>query len=339
MTREETTWTADPGIGWRIVLTAAATLAPEDVTRRLDGLAESQAWPAPAQVVTDTDLAVLLPRLATTPSRVPLAVGVARGALAISAHHAWLDGVSLLALLERITGTPVRTTARGLDRTPSHGLRRTAVRRILEALMRPPAPVAGAAAPSTTAAPDVTVDLRIPGTARTGDLIGAASTALVRVNRRHGRRARRIAIAVGAVQRGSVGLGDHSLLLRFTSVERLSPAEIQDRLRSAAPEALPQHGGSTGRGLARGLVMAALRLLRPRLGSTLLVSHLGTVEAPGVSDLRFYPVTAGGSGVALGAVGDSAGTTLTLRARHGSDPDLLRELLKEIGAAVTRSGH
>lgn len=205
--------------------------------------------------------------------------------------------------------------------------------------MRPPAPVAGAAVPSNTGAPDVTVDLRISSTVRTGDLVAAATAAVVRVNRRHGRRARRVAIAVGAVQHGSDGLGDHSLLLRFTSAERLSPAEIQDLLRSAAPEALPQHrGASMGRGRARGLVTAALRLLRPRLGSTLLVSHLGTVEAPGITDLRFYPVTAGGSGVALGAVSDSAGTMLTLRARHGSDPDLLRELLQEIGVAVTGSG-
>ena len=58
-----------------------------------------------------------------------------------------------------------------------------------------------------------------------------------------------------------------------------------------------------------------MRALAPRLGSTLLVSHLGAVTAPAASELAFYPVTAGGTGVSAGLLTHGGGTTLTLRAR------------------------
>ena len=88
-----------------------------------------------------------------------------------------------------------------------------------------------------------------------------------------------------------------------------------------------------------GAVSLGLRLLAPRLGSTLLVSHLGDVTCPGVAALAFAPVTGGGSGVSLGAVGHDGATTLSLRARGRThDADDLAELLEAIGAAATSGG-
>ena len=82
-----------------------------------------------------------------------------------------------------------------------------------------------------------------------------------------------------------------------------------------------------GRDVAHRPVVAAAgkvaqRLVAPRLGSTLLVSHLGTIDAPEeVSELAFYPVTGGGSGLALGAATTRERTTLTLRARASQHDD------------------
>ena len=56
-------------------------------------------------------------------------------------------------------------------------------------------------------------------------------------------------------------------------------------------------------------------MLAPRLGATLLVSHLGDVTTSAAGALAFYPVTAGGTGLSLGAVGHGGSTVLTLRGR------------------------
>jgi hypothetical protein len=78
-----------------------------------------------------------------------------------------------------------------------------------------------------------------------------------------------------------------------------------------------------------------MRLLARRLGSTLLVSHLGEVTAPRVERLAFHPVTAGGTGIALGAVGHRGRTVLTLRARAADwDADGLERVLEAVGGRL-----
>jgi hypothetical protein len=77
------------------------------------------------------------------------------------------------------------------------------------------------------------------------------------------------------------------------------------------------------------------RVLARRLGSTVLVSHLGRVEAAAVTSAAFYPMAGGGSGLALGAVTVGSTTTLTLRARarqHSSDE--LGRLLDDVVARL-----
>ena len=98
------------------------------------------------------------------------------------------------------------------------------------------------------------------------------------------------------------------------------------------PLEAPPTGGR--RATAR-LMAGGMRLLSRRLGSTLLVSHLGEVTADGATGLAFHPVTAGGTGLSLGAVGLGGSTTLTLRARadHWDRPGLAG-LLSEIAAEL-----
>ena len=78
-----------------------------------------------------------------------------------------------------------------------------------------------------------------------------------------------------------------------------------------------------------------MRVLARRLGSTLLVSHLGEVTAPHVERLAFHPVTAGGTGISLGAVGHRGRTVLTLRARAADwDADGLERVLEAVGGRL-----
>jgi hypothetical protein len=69
----------------------------------------------------------------------------------------------------------------------------------------------------------------------------------------------------------------------------------------------------------------------------MLVSHLGEVTADQVDRLAFHPVTAGGSGISLGAVGHRGRTTVTLRARAARwSEDDLQELLEAVLERVRR---
>jgi hypothetical protein len=141
-----------------------------------------------------------------------------------------------------------------------------------------------------------------------------------------------VSVAVGAsgrVRAPGEEPADDSVLLRLRDLEGRSQEEVAALLRAAVPEPSPQQaGGSRVLAAALGLGM---RVLAPRLGSTLLVSHLGEVTAPAVERLTFHPVTAGGSGISLGAVGHAGSTTLTLRARARRwDDDGLEQLLEAI---------
>ena len=95
-------------------------------------------------------------------------------------------------------------------------------------------------------------------------------------------------------------------------------------------------GGGAAAGVVAGSMRLGMRLLSARLGSTVLVSHLGRVTAPGVERLAFYPVTGGGSGLSLGVVGHGARTTLTLRARgRRHDTEGLQAILEPLCAQLS----
>lgn len=328
-----TSWVADPAIGWRILLTARLPEPPDraDLAARLAAIATLQEWPAPPLRVHDDLSALQRELVAADPA--PLVVGLCGAQLVLSAHHSAVDGLGLLTLLARLGAGPVHSSARGVGaRTTTGGAARTTTRRLREALLHPPARVTPPPGilPGTG---DALVERTLPGAYRTASLVDAASRAIVAHERACGRTSAHVAIAVGAVREqasdaATAPVADHSVLLRLTDVEQLGAAGIAAALATAPVQTPPSAGG---RPLLARATSLGLRALAPRLGSTLLVSHLGEVTAPGVRDLAFHPVTAGGSGLSLGAVGHDGTTTLTLRGRASAWNDNgLEQLLEAV---------
>jgi len=298
----------DPRIPWTILL-------------RADGV---RSTPDDAAPVHTTTVADQLRRLAGERPD-PVAIARVGDTLVIAADHARLDGLSLLAVLERELGVPVRSTAAGVGGgRPQRRLSTVLWQRAVEVALRPPAVVAGS--PGASHPGDAFASARHEGRVSTSRLVVAAAAAIARWNREHGARDRRVSVAVGVSTVGGAEatIGDHSGFLRLTDVEAMSPDQVRRAIASAA---LQPGGAPAGAGILR----AMTTLLAPRLGSTLLVSHLGEVETSGCDDLAFYPVTGGASGVSLGAVGIAGRTTITLRARGADhDEDGLRSLLETV---------
>ncbi len=334
-----TAWVADPLIAWRIVLTAdlAAPVAEQDVRERLTRLHADQGWPGPGVVRVAPDLHDLRRELGDEREGV-VSLGLSPDGkhLVVSAHHSAVDGLGLLAVLAAVTGGPVSSSARGVGERPDgSGPVGTIARRLAEVAVRPPAGVT-ARRPFITDPLDVYVERGVPGTIRTADLVVAGARGVAAYNRSTPgrRRTRHVAVAVGVTRDAAPGpdglIADRSALLRLRDVESLDLEAVSAALREH-----PTQRAVQGAGGGAGLLRLGLRLLAPRLGSTLLVSHLGTVTAPEVKSLTFHPVTAGGTGIALGAVslgGTTPPTTrLTLRAR-GSDwtHDGLEQLLEAV---------
>ena len=172
------------------------------------------------------------------------------------------------------------------------------------------------------------VEIELPGSFRTAEIVHAAVGALV--DRGTGPR---VAVAVGVTRDPDAGgaIEDRSALLRLRDVERLDLPGIERALREAPVERPPVARS----GLVDRAAAVAMRILARRLGSTLLVSHLGEVTAPNVERLAFHPVTAGGTGLSLGAVGLRGRTVLTLRARAADwDADGLKQLLEAVGGRL-----
>ena len=154
--------------------------------------------------------------------------------------------------------------------------------------MRSPAGVAGDGDGADPG--DVFARTILDGSVRTAALVHAGAGAVAAANRGRGHRSDRVAVAVGVSRAGGTRteVADDSGFLRLTDVERLGPAEVE----AAIGRAPLQFGGSAQGGVARaasGLIRTGARLLAPRLGSTLLVSHLGTIEADGLDARRVPP--------------------------------------------------
>ncbi|GAB3859240.1 hypothetical protein GCM10028801_20340 [Nocardioides maradonensis] len=299
-------WVGDTSIGWRILLTA-------ELGSSVDRVA----------------LAALQRRL-TEPDPRPVRVEDVDGAVVISAHHSAADGLGLLELLERAGHGPARSAARGVGAQEGGSLGAGIRQRLVEALLRPPAsPVPPV---RTRSAGDVLVTTEVAGPVTPAALVYAGARAARDWQAARGARADHVAIAVGA-SRGARPPGadpaDDSVLLRLRDVELLDRDGVAAALRAAGPEVSP--GAAATSWLAGAALGLGLRALRSRLGSTLLVSHLGEVTAPDVERLSFHPVTAGGSGLSLGAVGHRGRTTLTLRARASRwDDDGLEHMLEAV---------
>jgi hypothetical protein len=241
----------------------------------------------------------------------------------VSAFHAYVDGLGLLDVLAALTEQPVTSSARGVaDRPAESG---GTLGRLREVALAPPASVVLPAV--TPAEGDAFAAVSVPGRVRTSGLVHAAVAAVVAHNTARGRASRHVTVAVGAGRPAAPGelLANRSELIRLRDLEVLAPSGIEDALRTAP---LSAAGGSGAGGRLTGL---AVRALAPRLGATLLVSHLGDVTTSAASVLTFYAVTAGGTGLSLGAVGHDDTTALTLRGRAAQwDTASLRALLGSV---------
>lgn len=324
---------ADPSIGWRVLLTATVVRPPDvdAVAEALRDLGAGQGWPSPPLRTADST-ATLRERL-VHPDPAPLVVGIAGSDLVLSAHHAAVDGLGMLAVLEHLSLGPVTSSARGVgDRHEAHGYVGTVARRLAEAVVRPPARLRPDRVP-IPAVGDVMVETEVPGRISTAVLVHAAAHAVA--DRGAGRR---VAVAVGATrERPADGaLDDRSVLIRLRDVERLDVAGIERALREAPVERPPVTARSRPWTAAVDRASAVgMRVLARRLGSTLLVSHLGEVTAPRLERIAFHPVTAGGTGISLGAAGHAGRTVLTLRARGTDwDGDGLERLLEAVAGRL-----
>jgi hypothetical protein len=311
-------WLADPSVAWSIVLAAdlAGAVAPAEFADRLSALNQRLgAGPGPRPVTAD-DPDSLLRSVAALTSGIPVAAGLGGTRVVLAAEHQYVDGLGMLAVLSELTGVPAVSAARGLGlrRTPPPF--RTELRtRLTEVVLAPPARVAhtgtdGTATGSTFA--DLLLDRRV-GVA---DLVLAATQGVVRFNRDRSTSSRRVAIAVGASEVGGAAptVADNSALLRLRAAERADRDTIRAFLRDAPTVPSPGRSLEGSRTWVTRAAGLGVRVLGPRLGSTLTVSHLGDVEAD-VSDLAFYPVAGGSSGVSLGAVTHGGRTRITARGR------------------------
>lgn len=328
-------WVADPRIGWRILLTAELPepADPAVLATQLAALASDQQWPTLPMPLVDDSLERLRATL-LAPHPAPLLVGTSGQDLVLSAHHSAVDGLSLLKVLGRLGLAPVTSAARGVgERTTTGSVARTVGRRLGEVVFRPPADVTPPSRPVPEPG-DVLVERAVAGSHRTAAIVAAATMAVVEHQAARGRAARHVAVAVGAVrgQADDGPIGDHSVLLRLRDVERLDAAGIARALAEAPVQTPPVAAAPRPWTAASArATTTGLRVLAARLGSTLLVSHLGEVTAPHVDRLAFHPVTGGGSGISLGAVGFRGETVLTLRARAASwNDDGLEQLLEAI---------
>ena len=322
-------WVADPTLAWVIALHVRLR---EQVTaeRVTSGLASTGLGASLTSLNPSSHTAMLDEVIRAGPE--PLRAAVSGRELALGAEHQYCDGLGLLALLGTALDLTATSSARGVGaKSSQEGPLVTALRRLREAALTPPASVATMGMPRKSSAVkhgDTFVRFAVAGRVPVAELTRAAVAAVATHNRELGARDTRIAVAVGASRVGgsAPSLADQSALLRLREVERLSGDALRDAIRSAVPETPPpgSRGGSRVVAIAATTAMGALS---SRLGSTLLISHLGEVHAPGVDELAFYPVTGGGSGVSIGAAGLRGTTLVTLRGRRHRHPPFVLEAL------------
>jgi hypothetical protein len=318
----------DPRIPWVVLLDVEIADPPtaQSLATALQDMAGEAGWqlPGPGAVVIGTRRE-LLGLLASDSSEV-VRIGRHDTGLLLAGRHDALDGLALLEVASRLAGSPLTSSARGVDPSRAGGGRlRALARRAWEVAARPPLRVAACAtaAGSGDAFAEITVDSRV----RTAELVIAGARAVVAWNAARGQAGDRVAVAVGVSRsdRAPHELADHSGFVRLTGTERLDVDGVRQQLAGAGL----QPGGAPGRSVLGAGIALLQRLAAPRLGSTLLVSHLGTVRGPdSLHGLAFYPVTGGGSGLSLGAATVDGRTTITLRGRAARyDDQGLDELL------------
>jgi hypothetical protein len=233
-------------------------------------------------------------------------------------HHFAFDGLGMVALLDSLlTGRSTAASDYGMRtsprRPPTDALRR---------IVRPADPVARSPIrPSTESL--VAAEVQLSGPQVTAQIAHACTLAVRAHNAERGRPLRRIGLSIAV---GGIG-GEGATYRRLD----LDPGED---VMTAVTGAMAQQAMPTE---LKGLPPGAF-LLRPalhRLSDTVLVSNLGRLDLPLVSNVEFYPVARGRSAVAIGASGlPGRPTTVTLRARDLAQLDasaLLEDMVTRLG--------
>lgn len=340
MTAAESRWVGDPTLPWNILVAVDLDRPPtrEVLLERLTGICRPLGWrqPGPEAVVESDTPSALLPRLAaSTDPDLPVTIGRTPAGLVIRGQHRSVDGLGMLALVRDLAGVPVSAGARGVrPATVGTASVRALFDRLVEVTVRPQTVVTKSVIEPTV--DDVFASTTIAGSPRTADLVLAGARAISHWNGSADRRHRTsVAVGVSTVGGAHLEVADHSGFLRLDRVERLSRQQIGDALTTAPLQVGGSRPGNDNP-LVAAAVRTAVRLFSARLGSTLLVSHLGRVRAPGLASCAFYPVTGGGSGLSLGAVTVDDRTTLTMRARgrrHSTEG--LERLLETLRAELS----
>jgi hypothetical protein len=253
--------------------------------------------------------------------------------LAVVAHHGVVDGLGLLSVLGSAVGADAEARARGIGAASARAsFTRSAVTRLWEALFFPPSRLApdvvGCEAGDVIACRSV-VALKTS----TAAAAAAAVQVMAEWNRVHGQSSARMVVAIGASRRGKPQLRPDrdSAYLRV----ELGPGSTVEQAREAISRTAPEPDFPLSSRRRASSSMA--RLLRNRLGSSLLVSNLGQVtNLDSVARLAFYPAAGGAQAASIGVVSTNNTTTVTVRLTRSSFTDVSAETLcREITSRLT----
>ena len=245
----------------------------------------------------------------------PVRVLAGPGLVAVAAHHAALDGLSLIAVLAALLGAPPLHPGTDPTATPSQG-----PLPLLRRLARPADTVAPSAG-SHHGEILLTANLTISGPDTTARLAHACLAAAAEHNRRLARPWRRIGLSIGVG--GPPGAGNVATYRRLD----LRPGDpVIPAVRAAL--ANPTRPPDT---TATKPPPTIVSKLAARASDSILVSNVGRLTVPTATRLIFAPVARGRSAVAFGAAGLASKdtklpSTLTLRTQHLSHPDAHRLL-------------
>ncbi|MCW2784111.1 MAG: hypothetical protein JWP74_628 [Marmoricola sp.] len=333
----------DPGVAWSIVLALdlvdpiATDAVASAATRLVAAHQHLGSAPVPEVYATEVEDDVLA-RFASNPygDRDPLlrvALSDDGRSLVVAGHHGAVDGLGLLGAAGLLSGLDLGASARGVGpgSEPSGFLLRSG-RRVVEALVHPPARLVGDRQPVGTEGDWLVsraTELTRPGSAA----LVAATVATIR-RRSGGTRTRRLVISMGVSRRPGTPMPAPD---RDTAFVRLVADGVTDRdaaaelLATTAPEPAYPVGSGTG------LVPRLVRLLGARLGATVLVSNLGRIDHEGLRALRFWPVPTGPAGTATGLATTGTTTTVTVRVRRDwfspqAAAEILSVLVDELAA-------
>ncbi|MET0840334.1 MAG: hypothetical protein ABWY19_16260, partial [Marmoricola sp.] len=230
-------WLGRDDLPWNILLVASLDRVPstELLRRRLAELSSSEGWPEPPEgAVVEGEVHSVVTRLGALVDRVcPVSVGRTPSGLVVRAHHAYVDGLGLLAVLSALLDEEVASGATGIGDRGRRSTVATMATRVLELALRPPAPVASSPGGSQpTPGEDVYAVAVVPRAVRTAELAHAAVQAIASRNVDAHRRADRIALAVGVSTTGGADLrgGGHRGLLRVTHAERVGVGGLEQAL-------------------------------------------------------------------------------------------------------------